>query len=130
MSINSLARSVVQDFLGRLLWCHTQSHMTNCDWVRKAAVNELENGSEKVDLYSSFSVDDSNSAEPAKRSCSSLCRLKTYLRSTMTNCRLNNLLLLYVHNDRTDKLDLCKIAKEFASLNERRVNYLLENLIN
>lgn len=33
----------------------------------------------------------------AERGFSSFRRLKTFLRSTMTQCRLNNLFLLYVH---------------------------------
>ena len=70
-------------------------------------------------IYFTFPV----TSATAERSFSSLRWLKTYLRSTMTNCRLNNQLLLYIHDDRTDKLDLRKIAKEFASLNQRRVNY-------
>ena len=42
----------------------------------------------------------------SERSASALCRVKSYLRSTMSQSRLNNLMLLHVHNDRTDKLDL------------------------
>lgn len=45
----------------------------------------------------------------AERSFSALRRIKTFLRSTMTHCRLNNLFLLYVHQSKTDKLDLCTI---------------------
>ena len=42
----------------------------------------------------------------AKRSFSSLRRIKMYLRSTMTNCKLNNLFLLYIRNDRTEMIFL------------------------
>ena len=59
----------------------------------------------------------------AERSFSSLRRLKTYLRSTMTQSRLNNLFILYVHAEKTDELDLKFIAKEFVSVNQRRLNY-------
>ena len=41
----------------------------------------------------------------------------------MTNCRLNNLFLLYIHKDKTDILDLQKFAGAFISTNQRRVNY-------
>ena len=41
----------------------------------------------------------------------------------MTHCRLNNLFLLYVHTNIVDKLDLSCIAKDFASVNSRRINY-------
>ena len=38
----------------------------------------------------------------AERSFSALRRIKTYLRSTMTEARLNNLMLLHVHKDLFD----------------------------
>ena len=41
----------------------------------------------------------------------------------MSPCRLNNLFLLYVHKQKTDKLDLNLIVKEFVSVNKRRINY-------
>jgi len=59
----------------------------------------------------------------AERSFSSLRRLKTFLRSTMTHCRLNNLFLLYIHTARTDAINLEKVAKDFISVNQRRINY-------
>ena len=59
----------------------------------------------------------------AERSFSTLCRLKSYLRSTMTDKRLNNLLLIYTHKDLFNKLDLVKIAQSFVSANNRRKNY-------
>ena len=54
------------------------------------------------------------STASAERSFSSLRRLKTYLRSSMTAKRLNHILLLHVHKDLTDELDLNYIAKEFV----------------
>ena len=36
----------------------------------------------------------------AERSFSSLRRIKTFLRSSMTQCRLNNLFMLYVHTSK------------------------------
>ena len=59
----------------------------------------------------------------AERAFSSLRHLKTYLRNTITHCRLNNLFLLYVHTNVTDKLDLSCIAKDFVSVNSRRIYY-------
>ena len=52
----------------------------------------------------------------SERSFSLLCRLKNYLR-TMGQERLNHLMLLYVHKERTDKLDLKFVLNEFI-LNE------------
>jgi len=48
----------------------------------------------------------------SERSFSALRRLKTYLRSTMTQCRLNHLLTLHVHRDATDGMNLTDVANE------------------
>ena len=71
-------------------------------------------------MYLTFPV----TSATAERSFSSLRRVKTYLRNTMTSCRLNNLFLMFIHQDKTDKLDLCTIAQDFISRNSRRKNYL------
>ena len=70
-------------------------------------------------LYFTFPVTTST----AERSFSSLRRIKTYLRNTMSACKLNNLLLMHVHQHRTDTLDLVELAKEFIAVNQRRMNY-------
>ena len=46
--------------------------------------------------------------------------LKTYLRSTMSQPRLNHIVLLHSHKERTDALDLVDIAKTFVNVNNRR----------
>ena len=42
------------------------------------------------------------------------------LRSTMTQPWLNALMLMYVHRDLTESMDLTDIAKRFISVNDRR----------
>jgi len=59
----------------------------------------------------------------SERAFSSLKRLLTYLRSTMTEQRLNNCMMLHVHKDIVDSMDLTAIAADFASLNEERMRY-------
>ena len=59
----------------------------------------------------------------AERSFSVLRRVKTYLRSTMTEERLNSVVLLHVHKDKTDSLNLTEIASLFVSGNSRRVDF-------
>ena len=61
----------------------------------------------------------------AERTFSCLRRLKTYLRSTMSQTRLNHCMLLHVHKERTDKLDILQVASEFVSANERRQVFLV-----
>ena len=56
----------------------------------------------------------------AERTFSTLRRLKSYLRSTMTQKRLNHLVILHSYQQRTDKLDLLNIAVDFSSRNNRR----------
>ena len=56
----------------------------------------------------------------AERSFSTLRRLKNYLRSTMTQKRLNHVVLLHVHKQQTDQLDLSEIASQLISANDRR----------
>ena len=59
----------------------------------------------------------------AERSFSALRRLKTYLRSTMTQSRLNNILLLHCHKEMTDAIDLTAIAKDFIAAKEKRKTF-------
>ena len=56
----------------------------------------------------------------SERSFSALRRIKSYLRSTMGQERLNHLMTLHVHNDSIDTLDLVEVANQFVSDNEYR----------
>lgn len=56
----------------------------------------------------------------SERSFSALKRVKTYLRTSMKQQRLNDLMLLHVHQEFTDKLNMVACANDFASANERR----------
>ncbi|KAL4098187.1 hypothetical protein QTP88_022835 [Uroleucon formosanum] len=60
------------------------------------------------------------SAATAECSFSALRRLKTYLRSTMTQKRLTHMMILHVHKSMTAKIDLKLIAKEFVSRTSER----------
>ena len=59
----------------------------------------------------------------SERTFSALWRLKTFLRTSMAQDRLNHLLLLYCHKVRTDLSDMPRVAWEFLSVNERRLQY-------
>ena len=50
----------------------------------------------------------------AERSFSVLRRVKNYLRTTMTEKPLNQLILLHSHKHHTDNLSMMEAAKEFA----------------
>ena len=67
-------------------------------------------------LYFTIPMSNANS----ERSFSSLRRLKTYLRSTMSQKKLNHVAFLHVHKHLTRALDLKSICKTFSSTNDRR----------
>ena len=54
----------------------------------------------------------------SERSFSALRRIKSYMRSTMTQARLNHLMVLHYNQDMTDNLDLKYIANEYITKNE------------
>ena len=56
----------------------------------------------------------------SERSFSALRRMKTYLRSTMKQERLNSIMTLHIHKDLTDKLQLVEVANCFVSKSDRR----------
>ncbi len=49
----------------------------------------------------------------SERLFSAICRVKNYLRSTMTQGRLNHLMALHYHQQLTDSVDLKKVANDF-----------------
>ena len=55
-----------------------------------------------------------------ERTFSGLRRVKTYLRPTMKQKRLNNLMIIHVHKERVDSLDIIDIANEFVNRNDSR----------
>ena len=57
----------------------------------------------------------------AERSFGSLRRLKTWLRSTMTQKRVNSVALCHIHQEIMDTIDTGKIAQEFISRSKQRV---------
>lgn len=57
----------------------------------------------------------------SERSFSCLRRVKTYLRNSMNQDRLNHVMLLHVHKDNTDRLNLQKIGNDFVANNEHRL---------
>ena len=56
----------------------------------------------------------------SERSFSALRRVKSYLRTTMGQQRLNYLMLLHVHKERTDNLDLKSVLNDFVGDSEHR----------
>lgn len=57
----------------------------------------------------------------SERLFSALRRVKSYLRSTMMQERLNHLMVLHVHKERTDSIDAVAIANEYVKDSEYRL---------
>lgn len=62
------------------------------------------------------------SSAEAKRSFSGLQRLKTCLRSKMTQSRLSSVTVCHIHKDKLDNLNRRLIAQQFIAAKERRRN--------
>ena len=58
----------------------------------------------------------------SERSFSALRRVKSYLQSTMKQQRLNDIVMLHVHKDCTEKLNLVEIANDFVGYSETRLS--------
>jgi len=61
------------------------------------------------------------SSATAERSFSSLRRLKTYLRSTCGQRRLNDIALCHIHKDIVDEVDTNEVMKQFIHARDSRV---------
>ena len=59
----------------------------------------------------------------AERSFSKLKLLKSYLRSTMTQERLNDLAMIALEDDLLEKIDYERIIEEFISKNTQRMTF-------
>jgi len=65
-------------------------------------------------------VSPASSTEP-ERSFSALRRLKTWMRSTMSQTLLNAVAVCHVHQDIQDAIDIAALVKLFVSRNDTRL---------
>ena len=56
----------------------------------------------------------------SERSFSALKRVKSYLRSSTGQNRLNHLMVLHVHKELTDTIDMVELANRFVGENQTR----------
>ena len=57
----------------------------------------------------------------SERSFSAMKRVKSYLRATMTDNRLNHLMTIHIHKHLTDEMNLLSIANQFMEVNDVRL---------
>ena len=58
----------------------------------------------------------------SERSFSTLRRVKSYLRSTMNQTRLNHTMVLHIYKEMLDDLELNSVANEFVQKSEHRLS--------
>ena len=59
----------------------------------------------------------------AERSFSAMRRIKTWLRSSMSDTSLNNAMYAHLNKERMDCVDIEGVARTFASANDVRAKY-------
>ena len=92
-----------------------------CDALAKHANRNLLSEVHKLlRLYLTIPI---TSCTSERRSFSALRRLFTYLKSTMTKKRLNNCILLHVHKELTDSINVTDVAVKFTNANDERTRY-------
>ena len=57
----------------------------------------------------------------SERYFSALRRIKTYLRNTISQERLNHLMLLYIHKEQADLINPCDVGNDFVCGHENRL---------
>ena len=81
----------------------------------------LSNFSETKKLLTLIMVLPSTNAV-SERSVSALQRVKTYLCTTVSQLRLSNLMMISIHKDMTDQINLETIINDFVSANGHRID--------
>ena len=59
----------------------------------------------------------------SEKSFSSMRRLKSYLRNTMNQSKINHVMILHLNKEKVDNLDLDIIGNELVEGNEHRLIY-------
>ena len=89
------------------------------DYLKSLSITARSFYSEIVTLVELILVMPATNAT-SERSFSTLRHVKSYLRTTMTQLRLNNLMILNVHREALDAMDLEEIGNEFISIKDSR----------
>ena len=109
VQFQTISQSVKEDF----------SLVGITDYLKSLSITARSFYSEIVTLVELILVMPATNAT-SERSFSTLRRVKSYLRTTMTQLRLNNLMILNVHREALDAMDLEEIGNEFISIKDSR----------
>ena len=103
-------RSFQHEWFSKFPWLHynEEEDKAYCFYCVKTVKKEL---STKI-----FSKSDAES----EGVFSGLKRIKTYLRNSMGQARLNHVMIMNIHKEEAEKMSLAQVANEFAAKNDRR----------
>ena len=97
-------------------------NLEKCRQVLKTMIPEVRAMFPNVESLIRLLLVNPASSATAERSFSGLRRLKTYLRSTCGQLRLNNLAICHVHKEILDTVDMHQLMKEFILANDTRAS--------
>ncbi len=117
---NEQSLEVQLQILGSTVPADINTVMEVLSYLKKMPASEKELLNEVLQLAKLILVMSATNST-SERSFSALRRLKTYLRSTMKQQRLNHLMILHIHKELTDALEMKEIANDFIGQNERRM---------
>ncbi len=117
--INASSLKIQLETLAAQITMEEANLMGVINYMKKLTSSQRELYSEVVTLLKIVLVNPSTNST-SERSFSAMRRIKTYLRSSMSQSRLNAMMILHVHKDRTDKICLPDVAKAFINSDHRQ----------
>ena len=57
-------------------------------------------------------------------STSALHLIKTYLRTSMSQLKMNNLVVLHIHKQSLDQMNMVEVATDFVAASEHRLTFI------
>jgi len=94
--------------------------MTAYDIIRRIGKSDMKKMCPQVIRMARFLILSPASTATCERSFSQLQRLKSYLRSSMTQQRLNHCIMLNTYQEELDSLDITDLVKQFVLAKESR----------
>ena len=117
--INATALKTQLDALAAQITIEESNLLEVKSYIKKLTSSQHQLYSEVVTLLKIVLVNPSTNST-SERSFSAMRRIKSYLRSSMSQSRLNAMMTLHVHKDRTDKISLPEVAKVFVNSDHRQ----------
>ena len=116
--INATTLNIQLDTLAAQITLEEPNLLELINYMKKLSSSQHQMFSEVVTLMKIVLVNPSTNST-SERSFSAMRRIKTYLRSSMSQSRLNAIMTLHVHKHKTDRICLEDVAKAFSNSDHR-----------